>query len=228
MYRSNFDSPFVSSRRIAAASVALLLVGFASTSAAQTTGGQAEKETSTQVGQTDDRSLRDKVSYLLGGYHFVPERETFDELAEPEQLRATFRSIATDEEARPSLRMRAVDSLALYPNDDVRSFLESLADAPSEDLSEQQRRVAGLMRHHAITGIARMVDGEEATVAALEGYLADENFQVQLTAVAALGRYAGEAGAERLSALAKSTDDTILREEIGKYTALPEGKNSVE
>ena len=206
-----------------AAALAVAVVGFASSAAAQSAGGENEgsKETSTGVDETQEnlaeKALRKRLEYLLSGYHFSPSREELDEVAEASRITGTLEAIASDDEVRPSLRTRAVDTLALYEEHSGSvDFLEGLLEKPAGELSEQRRRTQNLLRHHAITAIAQLQSDQKA-VETLGGLLASENLQIRLTVVSALGQHAGEAGERRLEKFVQSVEDDVVREEVGKY-----------
>lgn len=193
-------------------------IGVAGTVVSQTSGpagGSASDEWS-ESGETDAEELRERVEHLLSGYHFTPDRETFDEVASDREVAGTLRGIAGDETARPSMRSRAVDVLALYPSEETESFLASYLDPPPEDVSEKRRRAYEVVRLHAIGSLADIREGERA-VETLEGLLAADDLQVRLMVVTALGEHGGEAGARRLRKLARETDDDVMEREIRKY-----------
>jgi len=192
----------------------------ATPAAAQTTGPETETTTPDQhhrsADELEDETLRRRVQYLLGGYHFTPSREQLDELAEADRVAATLRTIASDDSVRPSVRGRAVDVLALYEDDKTVAFLEKLLAPPEDGLSDQQRRIATDLRHRAILSYAQNRPADQA-VGRLAPLFELGDRQIQLTVVAALANYTGEAGRQKLVALAESVEDDIVRDELATH-----------
>ncbi len=206
---------------VAVAAVLVATGGFAASAAAQTGGDRGDselpstgpdQEPSEEAGEQGP-SLRERILYLMSGYHFTPSREDLDELAEPSEITDHLRAIATDGSMRPSLRGRAVDLLALYDTDRVGSFLEGLIE-PIEEGDDAQ--VASMLRHRAIMSLAELY-GDQKAVQQLEHLLDSEDRQIRLTTIAALGQHAGEPGKKRLEAYASQVDDEIVRRELGEF-----------
>lgn len=209
-------------RWLLAATLASASLLVAAGSVAQTSGteGPEAGEITVDESQEDEplegEALRKRVTFLLSGYHFMPGREEFDGLASEKKVRSTLRAIAADRSTRPSLRSRAVDALALYPGNRTSSFLQELLEPPSEDLSAQERRAADLLRHHAITSLAKLHDDEEA-VSLLEGLLEADERPIRLTTISALGKHAGTSGVRRLRQLAAEAEDELVRDELDRF-----------
>lgn len=202
--------------------LAVLSLAFASTAAAQTKGDDSSKT----IGKTGPKqvdgeraSVRERVTFMLSGYHFSPSREKFDEAFEPAEATEALREIASDDDVRPSLRSRAVDTLGFYDDDKTVSFLKGLLDGADEDAPKKEKRVAGVLRHHAIISLARNHTDSQA-VSLLDGLLEDDNLQIRLTVIAALGEHAGEPGEKALVDFADSAEDEIVRDELSKYVDL--------
>lgn len=194
------------------------LAGLSSSAVAQTNGqGDDPDLPSTSPEDNDDgKSLREGVLYLLSGYHFQPTREDLDELADRDEIVDELKGIVNDDSLRPSLRGRAVDTLALYETDEVVEFLDGLIELSDKELSDEKARVVEMLRNRAILSYAEMRDDQQA-VDRLEGLLEADDRQLGLTVVSALGQFAGEPGAERLRAYARQVDDEIVSEKIGDY-----------
>ena len=209
-------------RNLFAIAVAAVSFGLAATAGAQTNDDSTEPTTSegdhSSVAETvaDQQALRERVTYLLSGYHFEPSRDQLDELADPSAVADTLRTIAADEEVRPSLRGRAVDALAMYDDQETVAFLEGLIAPPEEEMSEAQRRIRRDLRHRAILAYAESRSADRA-IERLAPLLTADDRQIQLTVVAALGQHTGEAGKKKLSALAADIEDDIVRDELTKY-----------
>lgn len=194
------------------------LAGLSSSAVAQTNGqGDDPDLPSTSPEDNDDgKSLREGVLYLLSGYHFQPTREDLDELADRDEIVDELKGIVNDDSLRPSLRGRAVDTLALYETDEVVEFLDGLIELSDKELSDEKARVVEMLRNRAILSYAEMRDDQQA-VDRLEGLLEADDRQLGLTVVSALGQFAGEPGAERLRAYARQVDDEIVSEKIADY-----------
>lgn len=217
-------------RRAGATAVGAILFVLSTAAFAQAKPGGDREATvpdqqSAAAEELDDEALRQRVVGLLSGYHFTPSREQLDKVAAPERVAATLRAIAADADTRPSLRGRAVDVLALYEDDQTVAFLEKLLAPPDEGLSEKARRLANDLRHRAILAYAESRSAEQA-VERLAPLFELGDRQIQLTVVAALGKYTGEAGREKLAALAQRTEDDIVRDELAKYVEVDRDRNS--
>ncbi|MFB6263542.1 MAG: HEAT repeat domain-containing protein [Bradymonadaceae bacterium] len=163
-----------------------------------------------------DRSIRESVELLLSGYHYTPTREDLTEVAASETIAEILRKIAADQSARPSLRLRAVDALALFPSERNEAFLADLLSLPSGDEASGDRQTAELLRHHAISSLAEMLEDARA-VERLGRFLRSDDVQLELTTITALGRHAGAPGLERLRRRADEVDSEVVREQLKTY-----------
>ncbi|MFB6352049.1 MAG: HEAT repeat domain-containing protein, partial [Bradymonadaceae bacterium] len=75
------------------------------------------------------------------------------------------------------------------------------------------------LRHRAILSYAENRPAKQA-VKRLVPLFEMGDRQIQLTVVAALGNYTGEPGKQKLAALAQTTEDSIVRDELEKYVDL--------
>jgi HEAT repeat protein len=194
------------------------LAGFSSNAVAQTNGQQDDPNlpSTSPEDNEDGKSLREGVLYLLSGYHFQPSREDLDELADQEAIVDELKSIVDDDSLRPSLRGRAVDTLALYETDEVVAFLDGLIEPSEAEQSDEKPRVVEMLRNRAILSYAEMRDDQQV-VDRLEGLLDADDRQLRLTVVSALGQHAGQPGTERLKAYAGQVDDEIVSGKIADY-----------
>ena len=163
----------------------------------------------------DKRDLEEKVVFELSGYHHFPSRSDLDELGAPAEISRLLREMARDSSRRPSLRLRAVDALAYYTDDQTREFLRSLLEEPSADLESSELRVVNLMRHHAIVSLAKAHDGD--AVDTLAPLLDHDDVQLRLTVVSALAKHTGEAGEIRLEKFRSRATHDLVERELRKY-----------
>lgn len=162
------------------------------------------------------KSLQDRVVFLLSGYEYFPTRADLDAAGSPVEIAALLRTMAVDIDARPSLRLRAVDALAHYDDQETVDLLTKLVtEEPAADLQRRKLRTAGLLRHHAITSLAKV--RQQASVAILEQVTETGDVQLTLTVIHALGKHAGEEGREALNRLLAQSENKMVRREAAKW-----------
>jgi len=171
--------------------------------------------------ETDsEQAPRERLKFLLSGYEYFPTRDDLSELGTPEQVSTLLRELASKSEHRPSQRLRAVDALGYYRDEATRNYLETLIAASAEKPPKDkvQRRTRKLMRHHAITSLAK-AHGPDA-LATLEPLLVTDDVQLRMTAISAIGKHAGPQGKERLRKLANSETNPVVKRELRKFVEL--------
>ncbi len=179
--------------------------------------GASSSGTSTGSDDTN-RSLRSQLERLLSGYHYQPDRDDLRALGASSKVEAALTAIIDDRALRSSMRLRAVDTLALYEGEEVVSFLDDLLTRTSRrEASDEQ--TASLLRHRAIMGLARVLPDHDA-VERLEAFLDDDELQLRLTTIAALGQHAGDPGLRRLRQLAQEVEHDVVRSELERYIDL--------
>jgi hypothetical protein len=171
----------------------------------------------TEAPRTD--AIRERLIFLLSGYEYFPSRETLDELAAPSRIAELGREFARSTERSHTLRLRAVDMLGFYDDDATVGYLRSLVADPPEDLPAKQQRIRRLMRHHAMTSLARS-QGARA-LDDLRPLLDHGDLQLRLSAISAIGKHGGAKGRELLIRRATQTDHRRERGELRKYVELP-------
>jgi hypothetical protein len=161
-------------------------------------------------------ALSKRLTFLLSGYEFFPDRAQLDREGSEADVVAVLLGFVREAATPPSLRIKSVDALGYYAAPESVEALRVLAVTPlAADLPVEQDRVQGSMRHHAIVAVARAA-GERAAPM-LAPLLADKDLQIQLTAVSALGKHGGEAGRVELVRLKKSATEPILVRELRKH-----------
>lgn len=161
------------------------------------------------------QSVEERLLFLLSGYEYFPTREDLDEVAKADVVVAALLGFAADEDRRNTLRLRAIDALGLYDHPDAVAYLGALVADPLDKLSRKQLRVGTLMKHHAITSLARA--RKEAAVPQIAPILASEDVQLRLTAISALGKHGGRSGRAALSALQKTEKSDFVQRELRKW-----------
>lgn len=163
-----------------------------------------------------ERSPHERIVFLLSGYEYFPTRADLDAVAPAAEVAAILRGVAADVDGRPTLRLRAVDALGYYDDESTVAFLGALVGtAPAADLPRRKLRTAGLLRHHAVTALARSQRG--AAVAAIEPLLGARDVQLALTAVDALGKHGGAQGRALLAQAAESSPHDLVRREAARW-----------
>jgi len=165
--------------------------------------------------KTDDaQSPKERLLFLLSGYHYFPTSDDLGKLGSPEEVAELLRAMAQDVSERPTLRMRAMDALMYFSDAITLAYVEHVATqdatAPPELLRTEQ-----LMQHHAIMTLAKIQ--KEGAVDRLVPLLAHTDIQLQMTAISALGKHGGEKGRSALLAAAKKESSPVVQREYRKY-----------
>ena len=163
------------------------------------------------------QEVEERLEVLLSGHEFFPQRSHLDALASPDTISQLARTFAVDPNRRPSLRLRAVDLLGYYGDDDTARFLQKLLEENSGVTAKDHlhRR----LQHRALMALAK---GQKSTaLPILQPMLHHQDLQLQLSAVSAIGKHGGAKGLEILSARATTATHPALRRELRKYIPLP-------
>lgn len=205
--------------------VGLLLLGFAAPAAAQeastpvvdTPEVTSPTKPATTPPAAADSSVADRVTFLLSGYEFFPTRADLDGVATADVVAAQLRAFVDDEDARSSLRLRALDALGYYDDEATVALLTRLSTEPAKaDLPRRKLRTAGLLRHHAITALGQSKRAEAVPV--LEAIVAEQDLQLTLTVIHALGKHGGKEGVAALSRIGAGSESAMVRREVQKWT----------
>lgn len=157
----------------------------------------------------------ERVRFLLSGYEYFPDRAALDEVGEAAEISTLLRELSADSKERPTLRLRAVDALAYYTDQATKNYLESLIASPDSTGDKVQKRTTRLLRHHAVTSLAKAHG--EAALATLEPLLLDDEIQLKMTAISAIGKHMGPSGKQRLQDLRETIDNPVVLRELRKY-----------
>ncbi len=156
-----------------------------------------------------------RLTMLLSGYESFPTRVELDALAGAGEITRRLIAMTADGALAPHLRLRAIDALGMYPEPDSRGALRAIAGRETAQAPRAQLRVARAMRRHAVLALARAGGAEE--LGALTPLLSHADFQLQMTAVSAIGKHTGAPGKPALRTLRDRTTDPVLLAELRKH-----------
>lgn len=169
--------------------------------------------------EADAKAPLDRIKFLLSGYEYFPTRADLDEVGSASEVSTLLRELAAMDDLRPTMRLRAVDALAYYTDEATRSYLEALIEGPATKAKDKvSRRTRKLMRHHAVTSLAKA--HEEKALATIEPLLMSEDIQLKMTAISAVGKHTGPRGKERLERLAETITNPVVKRELRKFVTL--------
>jgi hypothetical protein len=158
-------------------------------------------------------SAESRLTFALSAYHAFPTRAELDDIADAKTITRLLRQFATAGDTRPSMKTRALDAMGYYDDATTRAFLVEVIEQPES--VGTSARVADLMRHHAITSLARAHgDGALGTLTPL---LDHDDLQIRLTTVVSLGKHGGEQAHRRLAKLRRDADNRMIIRQIDKY-----------
>lgn len=137
----------------------------------------ADKTQGGAIDQPDDVADRqlERARLLLSSHHQLPERETFEE--QLEDPRATLISIARDTDQLSLYRRQALDALGYWADQEVAKLYVDLLDDDQTPGNVEHRLMLLLADHF-----------EDEALTHLEPYLSDDDLQLRLTAIEAIGR----------------------------------------
>ncbi|MEL6178603.1 MAG: HEAT repeat domain-containing protein [Myxococcota bacterium] len=147
----------------------------------------------------------DKVALLLSAHEFTASREAFAEATQ--QPEAALMHLSQDPGRTEAIRLRAFESLALYPSEAVRNaYMTQIRSEGSERI-----------RHRAVTAFATAWPYEAPDV--LGTVLREDNDpQIRLTAAVALRSCCGEEGLKLIRDAAQKDTEDWVREKLRGYT----------
>lgn len=160
-------------------------------------------------------SIEERVTFLLSGYEYFPTRADLDAVAKPDVMVPLLVALARDADKRNTLRLRAVDALGYYDDEASGELLLELARVEPDELPRKKRRIAVLLKHHAITSLARA--RKEAAVEDLAPLLKDEDVQIRITVVNAFGKHGGASGKAKLADLVTHESHGAVKRELNKW-----------
>lgn len=186
-------------------------LGLTSTTAtAQDTTNPITPNTSPDQLKTPDlkdrvtQAQRDRIRFLLSGYEYFP---TADELRKVTPLaHLVLLQIAQDTSALPSLRLRAIDALGVFPkSDELASLIQTQLGRNDLD---------SLQRQHYITSSLKVF--RENAVPWIKPYLTHADVQTRLSAIHSLGKFGGNPGAKALRDIKPLIQQPWIIENIDK------------
>lgn len=158
---------------------------------------------------------RERVLFLLRGYEYFPTRADLDAVAPAEAMAPLLRELAGSADSGAALRLRSVDALGYYKDEATRALLREWALKAPTSTDKGMLRFEMSRQHHAITSLAKA--GGEQEVAFLSGLLKQQDVQLQLTAISALGKHGGAKGRAVLEALSKEAPGPVIQRELRKH-----------
>jgi hypothetical protein len=191
--------------RLVAGLVVLLLAGGAWAQTAQRSPvGRAELLAGSPevVGvEALDAEVLGRIVTLLSGYEYFPTAEDLTAVT-PDPVPYLL-AMVYDTGGRwlPTHHHRAVAALAYYPTPSVWAQLTYLLEAPG---------TPELMRHHVINALANGFG--EAALGRLEPVLYDEDLQLRLTAVSAIGEIRTSRSARALETALSAEPNRLVQE----------------
>lgn len=162
-----------------------------------------------------DAKVRERVEFLLSGYEYFPTREDLDGVAVAGQMAPILRALSVDTTSSPMLCNRAVNALAYYQDDETIAHLRALALTDTSKLDRKLLRAARSKRYQAIVSYARAAGTQ--SLGDMEVLMQDDDVQIQLSAISAVGKHLGEQGKQVLEARMASESDPVILRELGKH-----------
>ncbi|MBA2661283.1 MAG: HEAT repeat domain-containing protein [Bradymonadaceae bacterium] len=151
----------------------------------------------------DAEASHERAKLLLSGYHGLVSQAEL-ESAVPNAREVMF-DIARDKASAELHRQRAVAALGFWPDATVHALFRALLSA--SDSSEG-------LRHQLIGHLARVFG--DAALADIAPYLADDDVQLRLTAISALGMLGTDEALLLLAKAGKSESNPVVLERIAQ------------
>lgn len=153
-----------------------------------------------------DAAERESVTFLLRAIHELPDAEAFAEVtARPTEV---LWAIAFDEEEPAFIRDRAVLALGYWPDEQLWTFLSARAMSGSDELTT----------HQAIAQMVRV--WPERSLAVVTPLLQDDDLQVRLSAIDALGRVEAADAVDSLERALDVEVNPVARQELERVLSL--------
>jgi HEAT repeat protein len=150
-----------------------------------------------------DSEVLDRIVLLLSGYEYFPTAADLGEVTADPVPYLLVIVYDTSERWLPTHHHRAIGALGYFPTETVRAHLDYLLGSDE---------TPDLMRHHVMNALSNGF-GDDA-LDDLEAFLYNDDLQLRLTAVAAIGAIGTELSVDVLSrALPIETSD-LVRERI--------------
>ena len=189
-----------------------------STAPAQTRAEGTEGSTPTveneRASEAESATIRERIVWTFSGYHASTEPGPLLEFGSRSGVIAALKDLASDADMRPSIRLRAVDALGRIGGDEATVFLESMFERSPSASDDRERRIAELLRMHAISSLGRVLDDARAAER-LESLWPEADVQTRLTIVETLGAHAGSPGRDALGRLGELAEEQIVKDKIG-------------
>ena len=178
-------------------------------------GSGAPSQTVPTPNTPPDQTPRERLEFLLSGYHYFPTKEHLAEVGTDEEVTRMLRDIAETSDLRVSMRVRAIDALGYFGDEATTGYLTHVMQRKPDDFDEKDRRMVKSMKHHAIMSIAKAMG--EGSIEPLDYALKHADPQIRMSAISAIGKHAGAAGKTRLAPMLKVEKSAYVKKELRKY-----------
>lgn len=172
----------------------------------------------TSADKAQAKAIKEKISFLLSGYEYFPDRAELDAVGNPALVGAALLSLFHDEAQSVTLRLRALEAMGYYQERWSEELLLGLLKQASTTQDKQQLRFERAVRRRAALGLAKAHGAQ--SVPTLDALLRSpqEDLQLKMTIVSALGKHGGKPGMLSLERLRRDASaDETLRQEALKY-----------
>lgn len=159
----------------------------------------------------------DRLTFLLSGYEHFPSRAELDGIGSADQITALLLEVEADAQQSATLRLRAIDAMGYYNQASIIARLNALIAQVQAPQDKQALRLWRSTRRHAVLSLARAQG--PASLKSLSLLLKPEqDFQLQLTVISAIGKHTGAQGLKQLRAYRQTPGlDPLIVQELHKH-----------
>lgn len=159
----------------------------------------------------------DRLTFLLSGYEHFPSRAELDGVGSDDQISALLIEVAAGQAQSATLRLRAVDAMGYYNQPSIIAHLNALIAQDQAPQDKQALRLWRSMRRHAVLSLAR-AQGQAALKSLSPLLKPEQDFQLQLTLISAIGKHTGAAGLKTLRAYRQTPSlDPLIIQALHKH-----------
>ena len=150
-----------------------------------------------------DPTVSERVQYLLSGYEYFPTADDLLAVTSTPDVYLLSLAYGTGTHTLSIHRHRAIGALAYFPSELTRNHLLYMLHSPA---------TPEMTRHHVINALASSFG--DAALPIIEPFLSNDDLQLQLTAVAAIGSIESEAAGLVLENTLPQQTHELVRERI--------------
>lgn len=159
----------------------------------------------------------DRLTFLLSGYEHFPTRAELDGVGSADQLITLLLEVQADEQQSTTLRLRAIDAMGYYDQASIIARLNALIAQEQAPQDKQALRLWRATRRHAVLSLAR-AQGPAALKSLSLLLKPEQDFQLQLTVISAIGKHTGAQGLKQLRAYGQTPGlDPLIIQELHKH-----------